>query len=436
MLLLGESTESGGENGESAAGGRDEEEGDEEEGDEEEGDEEEGDEEEGDEALYRMEFDGASKGNPGRAGAGSVLWDECGNEGNPGRAGAGSVLWDERGNEVRVLAWGGEAGYRVRREGGGDARTAMRGVDGGTLLPPSPLFPPPSSPPLLPPLLSHFFSPSLLLMNPLLPFHSPPVGVHEGGRGAGHMQHGRIPRVHRGRGAGTGSRDHQIACAGRFDAGGYAGESAGWVKGASVASGAGGGVVRPCKQLALALGITRLHVQGDSMLVVMQVGGMVGFIGGVELALALGITRLHVQGDSMLVVMQCNMAEYRAFIGGVELALALGITRLHVQGDSMLVVMQVQKKWKVNAEMLRDECKHAQELVSRVTYPSSSLLTSHHPLPPLVTPFCLSSPPCPAPPCLPAPPSSPLIIPHHPAPPLITAHHLTGVQPAGGSSLQ
>ncbi|CAI5536177.1 unnamed protein product, partial [Closterium sp. Naga37s-1] len=25
----------------------------------------------------------------------------------------------------------------------------------------------------------------------------------------------------------------------------------------------------------------------------------------------------------------------------------------------------VQKKWKVNAEMLRDECKQAQELVSR-----------------------------------------------------------------------
>ncbi|CAI5457571.1 unnamed protein product [Closterium sp. Yama58-4] len=61
----------------------------------------------------------------------------------------------------------------------------------------------------------------------------------------------------------------------------------------------------------------------------------------------------------------CNMAEYRAFIGGLELALALGITRLHVQGDSMLVVMQVQKKWKVNAEMLREECKQAQELVSR-----------------------------------------------------------------------
>ncbi|GJP37194.1 hypothetical protein CLOM_g21629 [Closterium sp. NIES-68] len=59
----------------------------------------------------------------------------------------------------------------------------------------------------------------------------------------------------------------------------------------------------------------------------------------------------------------CNMAEYRAFIGGLELALALGITRLHVQGDSMLVVMQVQKKWKVNAEMLREPCKHAQQLV-------------------------------------------------------------------------
>ncbi|CAI5996301.1 unnamed protein product [Closterium sp. NIES-65] len=31
-------------------------------------------------ALYRMEFDGASKGNPGRAGAGSVLRDEHGKE--------------------------------------------------------------------------------------------------------------------------------------------------------------------------------------------------------------------------------------------------------------------------------------------------------------------------------------------------------------------
>ncbi|CAI5964178.1 unnamed protein product [Closterium sp. NIES-65] len=62
----------------------------------------------------------------------------------------------------------------------------------------------------------------------------------------------------------------------------------------------------------------------------------------------------------------CNMAEYRAFIGGVELALALGITRLHVQGDSMLVVMQVQGKWKVNAEMLREPCRQAQQLVCRL----------------------------------------------------------------------
>ncbi|CAI5996299.1 unnamed protein product [Closterium sp. NIES-65] len=125
-------------------------------------------------ALYRMEFDGASKGNPGRAGAGSVLWDEGGNEsrGNWGRAGAGSMLWDEHDNELVCM---------------------REGVGHGT----------------------------------------------------------------------------------------------------------------------------------------------------------------------------CNMAEYRAFIGGVELALALGITRLHVQGDSMLVVMQVQKKWKVNAEMLRGECKQAQELVTR-----------------------------------------------------------------------
>ncbi|CAI5534358.1 unnamed protein product, partial [Closterium sp. Naga37s-1] len=61
----------------------------------------------------------------------------------------------------------------------------------------------------------------------------------------------------------------------------------------------------------------------------------------------------------------CNMAEYRAFIGGVERALALGITRLHVQGDSMLVVMQVQGKWKVNAEMLWEPCRQAQQLVCR-----------------------------------------------------------------------
>ncbi|CAI7933053.1 unnamed protein product [Closterium sp. NIES-54] len=139
-------------------------------------------------------------------------------------------------------------------------------------------------------------------------------------------------------------------------------------------------------ELALALGITRLHVQGDSMLVVMQVGRLMGFIGGVELALALGITRLHVQGDSMLVVMQVGgwMVQVGWFLsdggadgivaswhhsvaragrldvgghagdnggtgganGGVvgprkQLALALGITRLHVQGDSMLMVMQV-----------------------------------------------------------------------------------------------
>ncbi|CAI5534357.1 unnamed protein product, partial [Closterium sp. Naga37s-1] len=61
----------------------------------------------------------------------------------------------------------------------------------------------------------------------------------------------------------------------------------------------------------------------------------------------------------------CNMAEYRAFIGGLELALALGITRVHVQGDSMLVVMQVQNKWKVNAEMLWEPCRQAQQLVCR-----------------------------------------------------------------------
>ncbi|CAI6004502.1 unnamed protein product [Closterium sp. NIES-64] len=205
-------------------------------------------------ALYRMEFDGASKGNPGRAGAGSVLWDEGGNEqsrGNWGRAGAGSMRWDEHGNE------GGGVGL---------ASTEGAGLNSTHHHPTGPLlffllsFPyishiPPHHCSSIPPLFKSI--PPLLLSLP--PIFSPLFSYFY---------------AH--------PTPHQLVC---------------------MREGVGHGT--------------------------------------------------------------CNMAEYRAFIGGLELALALGITRMHVQGDSMLVVMQVQKKWKVNAEMLRGECKQAQELVTR-----------------------------------------------------------------------
>ncbi|CAI5469107.1 unnamed protein product [Closterium sp. Yama58-4] len=326
-------------------------------------------------ALYRMGFDGASKGNPGRAGAGSVLWDEQGNEqrqpgagrgglcavgrpwqrgvllcgkGNLGRTGAGSVLWDDHGNEGlpgaggqgRALylgtsmatratwggwagaIWGGRAGaLSVLWDERGNEKRAESNFRVWDL--PSHI-PFGDSHPSFPP-----SRPSCPLPTP----HYLPVGVHEGGRGA---------------------QDKSIRNSQLFSS------------------------PYPPPFLHPPPSIHHITCQ----LVCMREGVGHG---------------------------TCNMAEYRAFIGGLELALALGIERIHVQGDSMLVVMQVgwvggeervfgvrqstshpvsshgrvsrahrgvgagagswhfsvQNKWKVNAEMLREPCMQAQQLVCR-----------------------------------------------------------------------
>ncbi|CAI5964180.1 unnamed protein product [Closterium sp. NIES-65] len=261
-------------------------------------------------ALYRMEFDGASKGNPGRAGAGSVLWDEGGNEvSDDGLGQRGEVMEGEvvEGEVVEGEVVGGEVMEGEVMEG-----EVMEGeVVGGEVM------------------------------------------EGEVGFGVG------VSGVHTRNGAGVNSTE------------------GGRRRGAST-EGAGFNSTPSHRSSSLLPFVFPLHLSHPSTPLFLHPTTIQIHPTPPPLPPAYHLPLILVflcsphPTPHQLVCMRegvghgtCNMAEYRAFIGGVELALALGITRLHVQGDSMLVVMQVQKKWKVNAEMLRGECKQAQELVTR-----------------------------------------------------------------------
>jgi len=60
-----------------------------------------------------------------------------------------------------------------------------------------------------------------------------------------------------------------------------------------------------------------------------------------------------------------NVAEYRAVIRGLKVALSQGISQIHVQGDSKLVCMQIQGLWKTKSEDMAKLCAEAVQLKTK-----------------------------------------------------------------------